>query len=45
MFIFSAYFKTYEPFGDKSAEQPMAEPCFPISDLMFGEIRQKMHFI
>ena len=37
--------RVYEPFWDKSAEQSMAEPCLLISDLMFGEIRQKSHFI
>ena len=32
IFIFSAYFQKYESFGDRSAEQPMAEPCFPTLD-------------
>ena len=44
MFIFSAYFQKYELFGDRCAEQPMADLEFSNSGLNIWRIETEMTF-
>ena len=45
MLILYGYCQKYESFGDRSAEQPMAETLFSSFRSVVGEIRNKLLFI